>query len=213
MGGAVFWHGTAGNDAYQPPADPPRQALSSCPARCSVFFFSSWLSRSKFRLHISAFGNTEPERRQRTAWLVTTVAMLVCYSRHDPPAVILPRQNRPQHAPGITVFFGLGQASCCPPSRVHHTPRMPNPHFARFSPGPFGTSSFMDLMGNPPQGEDIPPLEICEQLTTKAAECCENRRMLAQRVDFHRFSTPSSASTCSLCSIIHSSACCVLEMR
>ena len=37
--------------------------------------------------------------------------------------------------------------------------------------------------------------------------------MLAGRVDFHRFSTPSSASTCSLCSIIHSSACCVLEMR
>ena len=30
----------------------PRQALSSCPARCSVFFFSPWLSTSKFRLHI-----------------------------------------------------------------------------------------------------------------------------------------------------------------
>jgi len=39
VGGAVFSSRTAGNDAYQPPADPPRQALSSCPARCSVFFF------------------------------------------------------------------------------------------------------------------------------------------------------------------------------
>ena len=50
VGGAVFSGRTAGNDAYQPPADPPRQALSSCPARSSVFFFSPWLSRSKFRL-------------------------------------------------------------------------------------------------------------------------------------------------------------------
>ena len=32
--------------------------------------------------------------------------------------------------------------------------------------------------------------------------------MLAQCVDFHRFSPPSSASTCSLCSIVHSSARC-----
>jgi len=31
----------------------------------------------------------------------------------------------------------------------------------------------MDLMGNPPQGEDTPPLDIGEQLTIKAAECCE----------------------------------------
>ena len=41
VGGAVFPGRTAGNDAYQPPADPPRQALSSCPARSSVFFFFS----------------------------------------------------------------------------------------------------------------------------------------------------------------------------
>ena len=31
----------------------------------------------------------------------------------------------------------------------------------------------MDLMGNPPQGEDILLLDIGEQLTTKPAECCE----------------------------------------
>ena len=64
---AVFWHGTAGNDAYQPPADPPRQALSSYPARCSVLFFSPWLSSSKFRLHISRYGSTETKARQRTS--------------------------------------------------------------------------------------------------------------------------------------------------
>ena len=52
VGGAVFSRRTAGNDAYQPPADPPRQALSSYPATASVSFFSPWLSRSKFRLHI-----------------------------------------------------------------------------------------------------------------------------------------------------------------
>ena len=69
------------------------------------------------------------------------------------------------------------------------------------------------VMGNPPQGEDTPLLDIGEQLTTNAVNAARRRRMLAGRVDFHRFSTPSSASTCSLCSIIHSSACCVLEMR
>ena len=52
-GGAVFWHGTAGNDAYQPSADPPRQALSSVLATASVSFFSPWPSRSKFRFQIS----------------------------------------------------------------------------------------------------------------------------------------------------------------
>ena len=110
-------------------------------------------------------------------------------------------------------IFALGQASCSPSGRIHHTHRMPNPHFARFSPGPFGTSSLMDLMGNSPQGEDTPPLEIGEQLTTKAVNAARRRRMLAQCVDFHRFSPPSSASTCSLCSIVHSSARCVLELR
>ena len=159
------------------------------------------------------YGNTEPKHKQRPSRIVTAVSGLVCYSRYDPTPLIPLLENQPQDAPRITPFFDLDQASCCPPSRIHHTPRMPNPHFARFSPGPFGTSSLMDLMGNPPQGEDIPPLEICEQLTTKAAECCENRRMLAQRVDFRRFSPPSSASTCSLCSIVHSSARCVLKLR
>ena len=94
-------------------------------------------------------------------------------------------------------IFALGQASCSPSGRIHHTHRMPNPHFARFSPGPFGTSSLMDLMGNSPQGEDTPPLEIGEQLTTKSVNAARRRRMLAQCVDFHRFSPPSSASKCS----------------
>ena len=55
-GGAVFSRRTAGNDAYPPPADPPRQALTSCPARGSVFFFhpgspaaSVWISESAER--------------------------------------------------------------------------------------------------------------------------------------------------------------------
>ena len=78
-------------------------------------------------------------------------------------------------------IFALGQASCSPSGRIHHTHRMPNPHFARFSPGPFGTSSLMDLMGNSPQGEDTPPLEIGEQLTTKAVNAARRRRMLAGR--------------------------------
>ena len=72
-------------------------------------------------------------------------------------------------------IFALGQASCSPSGRIHHTHRMPNPHFARFSPGPFGTSSLMDLMGNSPQGEDTPPLEIGEQLTTKAVNAARRR--------------------------------------
>ena len=87
------------------------------------------------------------------------------------------------------------------------------PALCRFSPGPFGTCSFMDLMGNPPQGGGIPLLDIGEQLATKAVKAARRGRMLAQRVDFHRFSTPSLATTCSLYSIIHFSACCVLEMR
>ena len=48
----------------------------------------------------------------------------------------------------------------------------------------------MDLMGTPPQGGGIPPLEIGEQLTTNAVDAARRRRMLAQRVDFHRFSPP-----------------------
>ena len=108
---------------------------------------------------------------------------------------------------------------CCEPGKLLPTRQNP-PHdpYAKpalycFSPGAFGTSSLMDLMGTPPQGGGIPPLETAEQLTTKAVNAARRRRMLAGRVDFHRFSTPSSASTCSLYSIIHSCACCVLEMR
>ena len=41
----------------------------------------------------------------------------------------------------------------------------------------------MDLMGNPPQGGDIPLLDIGEQLTTKAVNAARRRRMLAQRVE------------------------------
>ena len=139
------------------------------------------------------------------------MSRLVYYSRHDPPGVIPQCQNPTCHS--NRSIFALGQASCSPSGRIHHTHRMPNPHFARFSPGPFGTSSLMDLMGNSPQGEDTPPLEIGEQLTTKAVNAARRRRMLAQCVDFHRFSPPSSASTCSLCSIVHSSARCELELR
>ena len=55
-------------------------------------------------------------------------------------------------------------------------------------------------------------LEMGEQLTTNAVDAARRRRMLAQLVDFHRFSPPSSPSTCSLCSIVHFSARCVLEV-
>ena len=105
VGGAVFSSRTAGNDAYQPPADPPRQALSSCPARSSVFFFSPWLSRSKFRLHISRYGSTETKARQSTSKIDTAVATLVGYSRRDPPALVPQCQNRPQHATVMARFL------------------------------------------------------------------------------------------------------------
>ena len=42
---------------------------------------------------------------------------------------------------------------------------------------------------------DILLLDIGEQLTIKPVNTARKRRMLAQRVEFHRFSTPSSAST------------------
>ena len=47
----------------------------------------------------------------------------------------------------------------------------------------------MDLRGNPPEGEDILLLDIGEQLTINAVNTARKRRMLAQRVEFHRFST------------------------
>jgi len=37
-GGAVFSRRTPGNQPYPPPADPPRQALPSLLASCSLFF-------------------------------------------------------------------------------------------------------------------------------------------------------------------------------
>ena len=53
VGGAVFSGRTAGNEAYQPPADPPRQALSSCPAKSSRFIFLPPASRAISRSVIS----------------------------------------------------------------------------------------------------------------------------------------------------------------
>ena len=48
-GGAVFSGRTTGNDANQPRADPPRQALSSCPAKSSRFLFLPPASRASSR--------------------------------------------------------------------------------------------------------------------------------------------------------------------
>ena len=67
VGGAVFPGRTAGNDAYQPPADPPRQALSSCPAKCSRFLFLPPASRAISRSRISYYGIKEAEERRSTS--------------------------------------------------------------------------------------------------------------------------------------------------
>ena len=56
----------------RPPPDRP-----SHNARASVSFFPPWLSRSKFRLHISEYGNKEPKGRQRTGRLLSAVAILL----------------------------------------------------------------------------------------------------------------------------------------
>ena len=97
-GGAVFSGRTAGNDAYQPPADPPRQALSSCPAKSSRFLFLPPASRAISKSRISYYGIKEAEERRRTSIFMTAVSTLVGYSRRDPPALIPQRENRPQHA-------------------------------------------------------------------------------------------------------------------
>ena len=71
--GAVFSRRTAENQPYPPPADPPRQALTSCPARCSVFFFSPWLSSSKFGSRNPQNGTNACEDRRRTGIFVTAM--------------------------------------------------------------------------------------------------------------------------------------------
>ena len=62
----------------------------------------------------------------------------------------------------------MSQASCCPARQ--NPPHAPyaEPALCRLWPGPFGTCRFMDLMGNPPEGEDTLPLDIlASSCTTK----------------------------------------------
>ena len=184
-------------------------AQASVPARCSRIL------RRAVPIFAPVWGVSASERRlSEGAPSDSCAARSVCPELRRTVSAI-PNRSAPKststcHYNGS--IFAVSQASCLPARQ--HAPHDPcaKPALCRFSPGPFGTCSFMDLMGNPPQGGGIPLLDIGEQLTTKAVNAARRRRMLAGRVDFHRFSTPSLASTCSLCSIIHSSACCVLKV-
>jgi len=119
-GGAVFWHGTAGNDAYQPPADPPQtgRLIMIGEVLCLSLFppfishpDSPGASTPSFRIQISRLGKTEPEGRQSTSRFVTAVLRLVSTRETTlqecdtavPKSISITHCNQP-----------LSQSSCCP---------------------------------------------------------------------------------------------------
>ena len=115
----------------------------------------------------------------------------------------------------IARLVALDQASCCSAAKIHHTDHTQTltvcaPHLPPFAPAARWIS-WAPLL--PPQGGPTPPFAIAEQqLSIRAVRRCKKERMLAQCLDFDRFSPPSLAPTRGLCSIVHSNArTCVLE--
>ena len=70
---------TLNTSRLRTPPDRPSHIMPG-PVLC-FFSLSLALQGSKFRLHISEYGNTEPKGRQRTTRFVSAVAMLVCATR------------------------------------------------------------------------------------------------------------------------------------
>ena len=136
---------------YRPPADPLQMGLASVPARCCVrlFFLPAPVMHALPGLVVL-------RRLSEAAPSDSCAARSVCPELRRTVSAI-PNRSAPKststcHYNGS--IFAVSQASCLPARQ--HAPHDPytEPALCGFSPGPFGTCSFMDLMGNPPQGGD-----------------------------------------------------------